>query len=191
MILLSRITSFNKAWQTVKARGSRWLDKRIGPKGSWHRPKIAVETGTGSAGVQIMQMEGISDGAGAAGKNIKILFVDDEISLHKMTGALLNNLGHEDVHFASSGAEALTKLKSDMFDLVFVDLTMPGMGGIQLIREIDKDWPQMNVVVVSGLIDQTVVNQLKALNHQGRIALLAKPFMLRDLRSVIEALYTG
>lgn len=79
----------------------------------------------------------------------KILIVDDEANLRKTMRVILSKAGFE-VEEASEGKEALKILNGKDFDMAFVDLQMPGIGGIELlgkIRELDKDLP---VIILTG-----------------------------------------
>ncbi|OPY79390.1 MAG: Sporulation initiation phosphotransferase F [Syntrophorhabdus sp. PtaU1.Bin058] len=76
-------------------------------------------------------------------KNARILVVDDEENIRLLFKEELEDEGFE-VDLASNGFEALDKLKQGRFDLVVLDIKMPGMDGIQALNEIknaNKDQP--------------------------------------------------
>jgi two-component system, response regulator, stage 0 sporulation protein F len=76
-------------------------------------------------------------------KNVKILVVDDEENIRLLFKEELEEENYE-VEVASNGYDALEKLKSSHFDLVVMDIKMPGLDGIQALNEIkkiDKDQP--------------------------------------------------
>ncbi|HBL24874.1 MAG TPA: two-component system response regulator [Deltaproteobacteria bacterium] len=76
-------------------------------------------------------------------KNARILVVDDEENIRLLFKEELEDEGFE-VDLASNGFEALDKLKKERFDLVVLDIKMPGMDGIQALNEIknaNKDQP--------------------------------------------------
>ncbi|HOE16652.1 MAG TPA: response regulator [Syntrophorhabdaceae bacterium] len=76
-------------------------------------------------------------------KNARILVVDDEENIRLLFKEELEEEGFE-VDLASNGLEALDKLKEGRFDLVVLDIKMPGMDGIQALNEIknaNKDQP--------------------------------------------------
>ncbi len=70
----------------------------------------------------------------------QILIVDDEASIRLTLGALLKRAGYE-VTPAENGAEAVALLERQLFDLMLVDLKMPGMDGMQVVAAARKRQP--------------------------------------------------
>lgn len=83
------------------------------------------------------------------GEEIKVLLVDDEVAL---TNTLAQRLQMRNlkVGTAYDGAEALAKLDSEKPDVVVLDLRMPGMHGMDVLREIKKACPEVQVIVLTG-----------------------------------------
>ena len=79
----------------------------------------------------------------------KILVVDDEPIVCRSCQASLAPDGHE-VSVALTGEEALRKIENDDFDIALVDLRVPGIGGMNLVRAIRKTSPRTEVVVITG-----------------------------------------
>jgi CheY-like chemotaxis protein len=79
----------------------------------------------------------------------KILLVDDEENIHLLYREELEEEGYK-VYSALSGTDALQKLKSVSPDLVVLDIYMPGMNGIQVLREIKELKPNMPVILFSA-----------------------------------------
>ncbi len=79
----------------------------------------------------------------------KILLVDDEDSIHLLYREELEEEGYE-VHSALSGEEALEKLNIIKPDLVILDINMPGMNGIDALRRIKEDRPNLPVILSSA-----------------------------------------
>jgi two-component system, response regulator, stage 0 sporulation protein F len=76
-------------------------------------------------------------------KTVKLLIVDDEENIRILFKEELEDEGYE-VEQASNGNEAIEKFKAGKFDLIILDIKMPGMDGIQVLSEIknaDKDQP--------------------------------------------------
>jgi two-component system, chemotaxis family, chemotaxis protein CheY len=65
----------------------------------------------------------------------KILVVDDSVTMRQMVSLTLEKAGHT-VHIADSGISALKLTDKERFDLVITDINMPGMGGLELIKEL-------------------------------------------------------
>ncbi|TDI41027.1 MAG: sigma-54-dependent Fis family transcriptional regulator [Acidobacteria bacterium] len=79
----------------------------------------------------------------------RILVVDDEEPIRKMLRMTLEYEGY-DVSEGSSGAEALDKIENEPYDLVFLDIKMPGMDGFEVLGELRERTTAPQVVVVSG-----------------------------------------
>ena len=79
----------------------------------------------------------------------RILVVDDEESMRRFLSILLEKDGHE-VVLASGGAEALTRLESESFDVLVTDLKMPGMTGLELLEKVREVDPSLPVVVLTA-----------------------------------------
>jgi two-component system, chemotaxis family, chemotaxis protein CheY len=65
----------------------------------------------------------------------KVLIIDDSITMRQMVAFTLEKAGHE-VHSAESGIDALKITDKERFDLFITDLNMPGMNGLELIKEL-------------------------------------------------------
>ena len=79
----------------------------------------------------------------------KILLVDDEDSIHLLYREELEEEGYE-VHSALSGEEALDQLKIISPDLIILDINMPGMNGIDVLRQIKETNPDLPVILSSA-----------------------------------------
>ncbi len=116
-----------------------------------------------------------------AGGGRRVLVVEDNIDVGTFSTQLLQDLGYETL-WASSADEALKLLAGNdrSFDIVFSDVVMPGMNGVDLGREIRRRYPQLPVVLTSGYSN--------ALVEDGRdgFELLHKPYSLADLSSILE-----
>ena len=85
----------------------------------------------------------------AQSSSLSVLVVDDEPFVRETLADMLVDLDHK-VVTADCGRDALEKLHSDNFDLVFTDLAMPEMDGWETAREIRKHCPEMPIVLVTG-----------------------------------------
>ena len=113
-----------------------------------------------------------------------ILFVDDEPTLLEIGAELLKRLGYR-VTTSGDGHTALEIFKShsDEFDLVITDMTMPGLTGDKLAREVVRIRPDLPVILCTGF-DNAVMGRKAC--HPAVRAHLMKPFVLRDLARTIR-----
>ncbi len=86
------------------------------------------------------------------GKGTRILVVEDDSGTRELLRELLLEEGHK-VKVAQNGKEALEWVTKETFDLVLTDLGMPEMGGIQLLKTLQRIAPDMRVIVVTGRAD--------------------------------------
>ena len=82
-------------------------------------------------------------------EKMKILLVDDEERFLATTQKLLTKKGF-DAATASSGAEALEKLKHKNIHVVFLDVKMPGMDGNETLKELKARFPLVEVIMLTG-----------------------------------------
>lgn len=103
---------------------------------------------------------------------LSILIVDDESSLTEVLAEVLEDYGHR-VVTASSGEEALAMFLQDPVSVVFTDVRMPGMTGIELLREIKGTHPCTEVIIMTAYA--SLDTALMAL-REGAYDYLVKPF---------------
>jgi CheY-like chemotaxis protein len=82
-------------------------------------------------------------------QSLSILVVDDEPFVRETLADMLMALGHH-VTVAAGGREALENLADAAAEMVFTDLSMPEMDGVEVAREIRRRWPSMSIVLVTG-----------------------------------------
>jgi DNA-binding NtrC family response regulator len=102
----------------------------------------------------------------------KILVIDDEDIVRTSCNRTLSPGGFE-VKLAINGQEGLRMLTNENFDLVLTDLKMPDMDGIEVLRQIKQDWPDVEVIIITGY--QTVDTAVKAIKL-GAFDYIEKPF---------------
>ncbi|MGB6972908.1 MAG: sigma-54 dependent transcriptional regulator, partial [Desulfobulbales bacterium] len=79
----------------------------------------------------------------------KILVIDDEKSILQSLAGILSDEGFIPV-CVDSAEEGLKRLKSEMIDLVLLDIWMPGMDGIEALKQIKAEYPELQVIMISG-----------------------------------------
>lgn len=112
----------------------------------------------------------------------RILIADDEPNIRQGLAEALEDQGYE-IEQAPSGEAALTLLESAPFDLVLVDLVMEEMDGIQVLQEINRQWPQTEVVIITA--HGTIETAVKALK-EGAYDYLTKPINVKRFRSYVH-----
>jgi PAS domain S-box-containing protein len=119
-----------------------------------------------------------------AGRGQWILFVDDEPALAELGREMLERLGYR-ADTCESGEEALRRFSEvpDRFDLVLTDMTMPGMTGDRLTRELRRIRPELPVILCTGFSER--ISETRA-EQSGARALLMKPITLEDLSTILH-----
>jgi len=79
----------------------------------------------------------------------KILIIDDESSVREAMKDILGDEGYE-IFEAPDGIEGLRLMKTEPVDLVFLDIWLPHMGGIDVLKHIREDFPETSVIIISG-----------------------------------------
>ena len=79
----------------------------------------------------------------------RILIIDDEASIRESLAGILSDEGFEP-HYAESAEQGLSTLESAKFDLVLLDIWMPGMDGMEALKKIKELYPHLPVIMISG-----------------------------------------
>lgn len=112
-----------------------------------------------------------------------VLVVDDSVIMRKNLKSILFAAGHEVIGEASNGAQALIEYDKYKPDLVTMDITMPGMNGIDTIKKIMNKYPAAKIIVISALDQKSMV--LEALEN-GAKHYLIKPVTLEKTIDVVN-----
>lgn len=111
-----------------------------------------------------------------------LLVVDDEPRIARLVSRVLVSQGH-DVETASTGEEALLKAAARTFDLVILDLLLPGIDGHTVLRELLARNSRARVMVLSALGDLEARAQCL---REGAVDYVAKPFVVADLLARVD-----
>ncbi|MBU2648636.1 response regulator [bacterium] len=111
-----------------------------------------------------------------------VLVVDDEKNIRFTVEASLKTQGLE-IQTAVNGEDALQKLKEKRYDIVLLDLKMPGIDGLEVLQLISDHWPKTRVAIISahGTID-TAVQAMKL----GAVDFIQKPFSPGEIRTLVS-----
>ncbi|SDG80713.1 response regulator [Desulfosporosinus hippei] len=112
----------------------------------------------------------------------KILVVDDQLGVRRLLFETFREDQHE-VEMAANGEEAVELLKSFKPNLILMDMKMPGMNGIETLRQIRSLDRQVGVIMMTAYGDAQNMEQAKEL---GILHYLGKPFDLFELRERVR-----
>lgn len=117
----------------------------------------------------------------------KLLLIEDNVLLQETTRDLLEAFDHQ-VFTAGNGREAreFMAVNSREIDLILLDLTLPDIGGDQLLAELARDYPGLKVVLCTGALPEDDLR-----HHPAVKGFLAKPFDFGELRRAVEQALTG
>jgi CheY-like chemotaxis protein/predicted regulator of Ras-like GTPase activity (Roadblock/LC7/MglB family) len=117
----------------------------------------------------------------------RILIVDDETKVAFFLRESLETLGHNfEVLSASSPEEALRQVSLKKFDLLVTDQRMPGMNGLDLIRQVQESHPETQFILITAYGTDNVLTQAQRL---GAYRYFTKPFHIEDfVQTVLDAL---
>jgi len=119
---------------------------------------------------------------------LKILVVDDEEFLRSILVDLLVELGHSVIQ-ASDGSEALKIYMEhkDEIDLVILDVIMPSMSGVEVLREIKKLNEDVKIILTSGFLPEKEMESLSA--TEKNVKYIPKPYRLGEIERAIKNLF--
>ena len=112
-----------------------------------------------------------------------ILAVDDEQEIREVVSGLLEAKGYR-VVTATDGEDALLKMDAETFDLFIIDMSMPKMNGMDLLRAIKKIQPLAVVIVLTGF--SSIEGAVEAV-HAGAYQYLTKPVIAKDLYESVQS----
>jgi two-component system OmpR family response regulator len=115
------------------------------------------------------------------------MVVDDEPVVAALIAEALRNDGHEPL-VGHTGEEALDLIQSGAPDAVFLDLVMPGFGGLELIERIVREYPDLPLVVFAGRVETRLVAHIRDL---GVADIVEKPIALARLGEALRSLGKG
>jgi two-component system, NtrC family, response regulator AtoC len=112
----------------------------------------------------------------------RILIVDDDDVSCRLFAEVLEGEGHE-VHEAHSGEEALDRLRAEHYDLLLVDIRMPGITGLDVTRTVRQEQPELPVIVMTAF--GSIETAVEAI-HEGAFDYVSKPMNLDELKKIVS-----
>ena len=115
----------------------------------------------------------------------RILVVDDKEPVRRIIDRGLKSAGNS-TDLAADGNEALALALKSPYDLVIMDMVMPGLGGLDTITELHKLDPSLKIIAISGGDVMEPETYLNAARELGVVATLPKPFLIDELVCEVE-----
>jgi len=118
----------------------------------------------------------------------RILFVDDEAQIVRMSQQILEGLGYH-VTARTSSIETLEAFRAapDKFDLVITDTTMPNMTGVELARKLMEIRPDIPIIICTGFSEKISADKAKAMGIRGFVMKpVAKSEIAKKIREVLD-----
>jgi len=110
-----------------------------------------------------------------------ILVVDDEVEIRELVGEFLQRRGYR-IKTAATGEEGLALIRQSPPDLALLDIYMPGVSGVDMLREVSKSHPSVGVIMLTASQDEPL---LKAALDLGAFDVLSKPVDLKQLELAV------
>jgi DNA-binding NtrC family response regulator len=118
---------------------------------------------------------------------MNIMIVDDEPQVAEVLAKSLTRQGHRTT-VAHSGEDALRMIGASPPDALFLDVSMPGMNGLDVLAEVRRTRPELAVVVITGHATPDEVEEVKRL---GAVDVIPKPAALNHYHRAIEKLHSA
>jgi two-component system, response regulator, stage 0 sporulation protein F len=112
----------------------------------------------------------------------KILIVDDQFGIRILLNEVLQKEGY-DTFQAANGLQALEILNGHVPDLVLLDMKIPGMDGIEILKRMKVLQPDIKVIIMTAYGELDMIQEAMDL---GAITHFAKPFDIDDIRKAVE-----
>ena len=114
---------------------------------------------------------------------LNVLVVDDEPTIRETLQLFLQNLGIDNAQTAHNGETALQEITHHRYDYVFVDLIMPDVNGMEVLKKITAYHQPTSVIIMTGYPSMEIV--IDAM-HNGASDFLVKPFQFQDVKLTLE-----
>lgn len=112
----------------------------------------------------------------------KILIIDDQLGIRLLLTELFKKEGYETAQ-AANGAEALEYLQKERPDLVLLDMKIPGMDGLEILRRIREIDTSLKVIMMTAYGELDMIQEAKGL---GALKHFTKPFDINEIRAEVR-----
>jgi len=117
---------------------------------------------------------------------MEIMIVDDEPQVAEVLATSLQRQGHRTT-VVHSGQEELERIKGGAYDALFLDVSMPGMNGLDVMTEVRRIRHALAVVVITG---HATPDEIEDVKRMGAVDVIQKPSALTHYHQAIERLHT-
>jgi signal transduction histidine kinase/CheY-like chemotaxis protein/ligand-binding sensor domain-containing protein len=160
--------------------GRIWMESEPG-KGSTFRFTIRCRAGGAHSPPVPRESEGVGRIDGSGLSPLRILVAEDNVINQKVTLLMLERLGYA-ADVAADGEETLAALRRQRYDVIFMDVQMPGMDGLEATRHIRDEWPVEERPRIIAVTASALQEDREACLSAGMDDFLSKPVLLEDLR---------
>ena len=115
-------------------------------------------------------------------KDVLILVVDEQFTDREALKAILEDKGYR-VATAKDGAEAIEMVRSQHYDIIFLDVSLPDMNGAETFERVKKIDPKATVIMMSGYTEEELVSRAM---REGAYACIYKPFDMKKVIALVE-----
>jgi CheY-like chemotaxis protein len=123
--------------------------------------------------------------------NKHVLVVDDEQSILDAFTFALQDLPGVSVEAVDNGADAIDRAKARRPELVFLDLKMPGMNGVEVLRVLLAKYPDLPVCIVTAFFEEFMQQLLQASKEGLRFEVVKKPIGKREIIAIAKSYFEG
>lgn len=115
----------------------------------------------------------------------KILIVDDQPGIRLLLQELFKRENY-DTKVAENGLEAIRFIEVEQPDCVLLDMKMPGMSGIDVLKELKKKWPDLPIIMMTAYDEVELTTEALEI---GAVRYFTKPFDIFELRDAVHELF--
>lgn len=177
MLLLSSAVRHNSQ-QQIHQLFHTYLPKPI-------RKQILLETMVRALSDQPQQAQGlVKVSRPPAQRSLNLMVVEDNLVNQKLITTILKKMGHE-VRVCQDGLEAIDAFKNEPAQIIFMDMQMPRMDGLEATRHIRQSEQGQNVIIIALTANALQTDRERCL-EAGMNDFISKPFRVEDIRSMLE-----
>ena len=118
--------------------------------------------------------------------DLPVLIADDDPAIRELLKTILSTYGITDITMAKNGLEALEYAESKDFFVIFLDISMPVMSGLQAFQKISLIKPDAKIVFITGLFQELQIREMS--EKQNAHGYIIKPFDIAEIKKLIRAL---